>query len=304
MNIDRVNNTSFNGGFQITKVPPQLKEELNTFQKRGCRIFENLAKEGDLFVIAHNRLDKEIKHSLKYAHKKSFKYFPNFIPPVYNSKKLTNKILEITELIPFKNKTVSRDDLPILQDAKIMLASCGYNVDFDNSLITMKQGAIRINDLTNECKTIISPKIDGKHYVKSMPYSSVEDIDYSIIDDVGFRDSERINCANTPDDIFDFNLKFKSALRNYDPNFSKENLFTRTNLELLAEFSSGTEMAEKFFEHATKDVPELTQRLCGDELFVPTREAYSLITNATSDNQNEMFNKYIEFIKCKNRLDF
>lgn len=290
MNINPTTNynNNFKGGFKFKEVSPFMKLEMEKLTNRGCKVFYNFEKQGDAFLLAPESMNYEIKTSLKEVFNKNFNFYPNLTPDLFNSAKLIKKVLEFTKLPPIYNKTMSRFDGRLAGRLDV-LDELGYDVNIDKSLVKMYKGVTKINDLDNQRQFIISPTDNNETYVKVLPHSKNEDVEYYIVKE--FIGAEKLKIAN-PDDIFKFNRKFTQKSRNYDPEFLKNSNFARTNLELLAELAF---KPEEFFEHATQEVPELTKKLCSDDLFVPNDEAYRLIWTARKEEQDEAFEKYKKF---------
>lgn len=285
-------NNNFKGGFHVREVSPFMKTNIQQLTQRGCKAFYNFAKQGDVFILAPESMNQDISATLKKVFNKNFNFYPNFTPDIFNTSKLIKKVLEFVNLPPVYNKVFSRFNDRLAKKLDI-LEEIGYKADIDNSLIKMYKGVTKINDLKNERQFVISPTKDNKTYVKVLPHSKTEDIEYYIVDEKIGAIRQKIT---NPDQMIEFNRNFTQNARNYDPEFLKNCNFARTNLELLAENSWNP---EEFFEHAAKEVPELTEKLCSDELFAPNFQAYRLILNTKKEEQEEAFEKYKKFHRGK-----
>lgn len=73
MQIQNINNTNFRGGFWIHNAGP-VRAELDTFVHRGKQIFDNFQKEGDVFVLTRDELNKRLYKVLKDRVK--FEFYP------------------------------------------------------------------------------------------------------------------------------------------------------------------------------------------------------------------------------------
>ena len=298
MNLNISNsNTTFKGGFRVANVSPQMKEGFKTLADKGCKVYYNFAKEADALVVAPDSLNNEISTLLKKVYSKTFSYYPNIVPS--DSLKLIRKVLGLAQLKPAKNRAISRFDGPMKEKLAI-LKDIGIEVDTDNTLLKMYKGVVKMHDLTNKRQIIMSPLEKDITYIKILPHSNVEEPQYLEVLKEEFSNTPahvHRKYKLTPDDILIFTKKFKSTFRNYDDAFMKSSNFARTNLELLAEFAISKEAAEAFFDKAVNEVSELTQKICADEFSVPTFEAFKTIRMATKETQDEMYERYQNWLK-------
>ena len=178
----------------------------------------------------------------------------------------------------------------------------GYEVDVDNLMVRVYKGLTKINDLTYERQYVISPDNGKNILIKVLPHSKIDKIEYYTIDKkLGVIKEE----MNTLDEMLKFNHEFSIRLKKYDGDFLKSSNFARTNLELVSEYASNNEEQELFFEHVTKEVPELAQKLCSDDLFVPNFQTYKLLLNSKAESQDEdlkAYKRYCQSGKITNNL--
>lgn len=294
MKINTLNNydNNFKGGFRFKEPSPFMKTKLEDLTKRGCKVFYNFEKTGDTFLLAPDTMNRELEYDFKKVFSKHFKYYPNLTPELFDTPKLLKKVLQFAKLPAMYDKIKSRtNDTPL--SAKIeTIKHIGYEVDTDNVMVKMYKGVTKINDLTNKRQFIISPSVKAQTHIKVLPHDGNKEIEYFIVDD--YLRAGIVQNSPTPETILEFTKNFADKRRNYDSEFLKNSNFARTNLELLAEYAWNP---EEFFEHATKEVPELTKSLCSDDLFVPDYTAFKLIFSTKKEQQKVAFEKYRNFQK-------
>lgn len=76
MQVQGISKQTFNGGFRLKNLETSIREELpSVVEKRGKQIFYDFEKQGDVFVLCREKLDKHYADFIK-KHNLKFEYYP------------------------------------------------------------------------------------------------------------------------------------------------------------------------------------------------------------------------------------
>ena len=295
MNIKQTtntNNTNFKGAFRVAKVTPHINQEFQKYAKDGCKVFYDFSKQGDVLLVAHDRMNQEIETFLKKVCDK-FTFWGNFTPNNFRSLDWIKTVIRHSSLPGAVNKTFSLWDC--IRYKLKDLNDIGAPVDTDNAKLSMFRGVTRINDMTNEKKIYISPHVGNRTFIKIYPYSTLKDAEYLECESTNFSNTPAriIKRYKTADEIMEFDKLFNSAKRNYDLDFMKNCPEARTKFELLTENNYLEE--EKLFDVVSERYPEIAKMFCYEDTFVPTNAARGCLVGKASTK--EKFDSYKRFLK-------
>lgn len=295
MNINpttNFSNTNFKGAFRVANVTPQIKQEFQRLTADGCKVAYDFSKKGDAFLVAHDRLNREIKGFLQKICGKSFSFYGNITPANFKGFDRIKKMLQYSELPPANNRVFSKWDSLYheLRDLK----DIGFEVDTDKATLSMYKGVALIDDVANERKILLSPRVENMTYAKIYPYSKEKSAEYVMYKSKHWTDIPAMvyKRYTTPDEIMEFNKLFNDAKRNYNPDFMKGCPEGRTNFELLVEKVCNP---EEFFARIMKENPELAKLFCYEPTFVPVSMAvHPLVDSETVEDGVKTFSNYLK----------
>ena len=182
MEINNISNLTFTSAFKFGKISDDCYKELNSLVNSGSKkIFNSVAKSGDIVIVNHSCYDERVKN---FINKKSlkFQYFPN----IKFSDKLTKDTLKGL-IIRNKNKNdVIKDSFVlnahivkeniirgkcIFKHLKYILRTLRLNVD-EPKIGIAENGLPKIRDNSKERTIYVSSNYGSKYYVYVKPDSS------------------------------------------------------------------------------------------------------------------------------------
>ena len=295
MNIKQTtntNNTNFKGAFRVAKLTPQINQEFQKYAKDGCKVFYDFSKQGDVLLVAHDRMNQEIETFLKKVCDK-FTFWGNFTPNNFRSLDWIKTVIRHSSLPGAVNKTFSMWDSVKykLKD----LNDIGIKVNTDEAKLSMYKGVALIDDVANKRKIFVTPHVENNVYIKIYPYSTLKSAEYLRCESTNLSNSPAkiVKKYETPAEIIEFNTLFKSAKRNYDPDFMEHCPEARTKFELLTESNYLEE--EKLFDLVVEKYQEIAQMLCYEDTFVPTSAARGCLVGRGSTR--DKFASFKRFLK-------
>ena len=218
MQIDKITNTNFNGGFRFINMPLEAKKQLPELIGKK-QIFYNFEKEGDVFLVTRDLSNFKVGQFIK-RNKFDFEFYPSIntkcgfddeMPEVLSAfldKLKENPITTRSQLRKYFSKE-KFTNIVLSQSPKyvnnILKALC-----IDNKYKTkIVKGISIIEDTEFQRKILISPPSKFNiHYVKIEPKGYDKKVERYAIDSNG----NILTTFNTPEAMKIFNNRFNDLI--------------------------------------------------------------------------------------------